>query len=142
MAKSRLFLFNVFVCCVFAVTSWAQSATALSPTIEHTPTKYTFRFPLGTPTSVPSTTSVFRPLHASSTIRPSFATEVPPMDTRTWNVNPTVEFRSRFSMQDVPVPFCSLPTQGAAFNVSGRDVFLPCLADRFLQWALQSVINR
>ncbi|MCZ8145190.1 hypothetical protein [Flavobacterium sp.] len=142
MAKSRLFLFNVFVCCAFGITSWAQSATALSPTIEHTPTKYTFRFPLGTPTSAPSTPPVLHPINASTTIRPSFATEVLPMDTRTWNVNSTVGFRSRFSMQDVPVPFCSLPTQGAAFSISGRDVFLPCLADRLLQWAVQSVINR
>ncbi|WP_297514734.1 hypothetical protein [Flavobacterium sp.] len=69
------------------------------------------------------------------------STEVPPLDTRTWKINPTVGFGLRFSIQNVPAPFCSLPTQGAAFSISGRDVFLPCLADRLLQWALQSVIN-
>jgi hypothetical protein len=142
MAVSRWVFFKIFVCFAFIATSRAQTTDVLSSTPENTPTKYTFRFPLGTPTLDPAPSSIFYSPTASAPLRPAFVTEVPPLDTRTWKLNPTVGFRSGFSTQEVPAPFFSLPTQGAAFNVSGRDVFLPCLADRFLQWALQSVINR
>jgi|GEM_PF-5125245 len=142
MAVDRRVLFKIVVSCTFLAPTFAQTTDVLSSSPENTPTKYTFRFPLGTPTPQPAPSSIFYSPTVSASLRPAFATEVPPLNTRTWNLNRTVGFRSGFSTQEVPAPFCSLPTQGAAFNVSGRDVFLPCLADRFLQWALQSVINR
>ena len=142
MAVKRWVFFKIVVCCTFLAPTRAQTTDVMSSTPEHTPTKYTFRFPLGTPTPESAPSSIFYSPTVSAPLRPAFAMEVPPLNTRTWNLNRTVGFRSGFSTQEVPAPFCSLPTQGAAFNVSGRDVFLPCLADRFLQWALQSVINR
>lgn len=142
MAVKRWVLFKIVVCCSFLAPSFAQTTDALSSSPGNTPAKYTFRFPLETPSSEPAQSSIFYSPTVPASLRPAFATEVPPLNTRTWNLNCTVGFRSGLSTQEVPAPFCSLPTQGAAFNVSGRDVFLPCLADRFLQWALQSVINR
>lgn len=142
MAVKRWVIFKIVVCCTFLAPTFAQTTDVLSSIPENTPTKYTFRFPLGTPTPQPAPSSIFYSPTVSASLRPAFATEVPRLNIRTWNLNRTVGFRSGFSTQEVPVPFCSLPTQGAAFNVSRRDVFLPCLADRFLQWALQSVINR
>lgn len=40
---------------------------------------------------------------------------------------------------DFTQPICGLPTQGASFNLTGKDVLLPCLADQLLQWAIQSI---
>lgn len=40
---------------------------------------------------------------------------------------------------DFNQPICGLPNQGATFNLSGKDDLLPCLAERLLQWAVESI---
>lgn len=125
MAVKRWVLFKIVVCCTFLAPSFAQTTDVLSSSPENTPTKYTFRFPLGTPTPQPAPSSIFYSPTVSASLHPAFTTEVPPLNTRTWNLNRTVGFRSGFSTQKFPNLFAVFPHKALHSMFQDATYFYP-----------------